>query len=42
MFVTRQGNPVTRAEYDDLLKRIQALEENYGRRETKVDSGKRD
>ena len=41
MLVNRRGNPVSRDEYENLLQRVIALEEMYGRWETEVDSGKR-
>ena len=41
MLVSKRGNPVSRDEYENLLQRVIALEEMYGRWETEVDSGKR-
>jgi len=35
MFVERRGNPVTREEYDNLLRRVQALEEQSSKSQIK-------
>jgi hypothetical protein len=42
MFIKQRGNPVTREEYENLLQRVIALEEQNGQRTVKSDSGKRD